>query len=462
VLAAVAGLPARARAQQTQAAPPGALVGTVTDSLTGTPRALEGAEVWLDRSPLSALTDQRGGYRLQGLPPGRYLVTFSHPLLDSLGVAPPIHEVDVAPGVDTRLDLATPASGAVVARLCGEVADSTLGVLIGTVRDVVSETPVPGAVASVSWAETVIGTGGIRRNERRVEGTTDSLGIYAVCGVPTDVAVVLRAESGRHATGLVELFLNGRRVVGRDLALSLGDSVMEVGSDAAGSGAPRLRVGTARATGTVALPNGRPAVDALVAVLGTPVTTRTDSAGAFRLGGLPAGTQTVEARTIGYAPARRAVTLRAGSVTPVAVVLDRAQELPALSIVGARGNRVQRLPEFEQRRARGMGRYLTRDQIEQRNPGEVTDLFRMMPGVSVVWDGTDYVLVSSRGAASLTSASCPLAVFLDGRPVPGDWSVNTLVRPNDVEAVEVYTGAAVPVGLSTMNGCGAVVIWTRR
>ncbi|HEX5830009.1 MAG TPA: hypothetical protein VFY16_03440, partial [Gemmatimonadaceae bacterium] len=81
---------------------------------------------------------------------------------------------------------------------------------------------------------------------------------------------------------------------------------------------------------------------------------------------------------IGHASARRTVTLRADAAAQVSVAIDRAQELPALSIVGARGDRVQRLPEFEQRKARGMGRYLTRDQIEQRNPGEVTDLFRML------------------------------------------------------------------------------------
>ena len=108
-----------------------------------------------------------------------------------------------------------------------------------------------------------------------------------------------------------------------------------------------------------------------------------------------------------------------------------------------------------------MGRYLDRAQIERRNPLEVTDLLRTIPGMQVVWNGTDYDVVSGRGTS--LSGSCKPTIYIDGSPVLGDVSPNTFVRPNDVEAMEIYRGADTPAEFQRMNGgCGAIVIWTRR
>ena len=457
----------RALAAQVAATPDttvavGALTGMVTDSL-GRRGPLPDAEVWVEGSALTGTTDRTGAYRIQGLPAGEYRVTFSHPSLDSLGIGAPVRAVQVMAGTDTRLDLATPSASSIIAAVCGVQPDTTLGLVVGSVRDAVTGEPLSGTSVSASWSETLIGTTGIRRVERSATGTTNASGVYSLCGVPTDVAVLLQGERGAAATGLVELLMDTHRVVGRDLAMSLADSAV-VATDAQ-MGAPPLRTGTAVLRGMVRMANGGPAAQALVLVLGTPATTRTDSTGAFRLSGLPAGTQTVEVRTIGYAPSRRAVNLRPGQPAELTVAIDRAQELPSVEVLAER--RRSRLPDFERRRETGLGRYLDREQIEQRNPMEVTDLLRTIPGMRVVWNGTDYDVVSSRGAASLSSASCKPALYIDGSPVMGDdISPNTFVRPNDVEAMEVYRGADTPAQFQRMgsggSGCGAIVIWTRR
>jgi len=77
--------------------------------------------------------------------------------------------------------------------------------------------------------------------------------------------------------------------------------------------------------------------------------------------------------------------------------------------------------------------------------------------------------VALRGMSSMTGR-CPYRVFMDGLlvvsdPFRGDqeW-VRELVRPAEVEGIEVYTRPSqVPVQYGgAQGGCGVILIWTRR
>jgi hypothetical protein len=138
------------------------------------------------------------------------------------------------------------------------------------------------------------------------------------------------------------------------------------------------------------------------------------------------------------------------------------------------GDRRQRLFErrmrpFYERRERGSGDFFTRSEIEERGPVEFTDLLRRVPGVVLTQNNFSVQIRFSRAMRSLgggTGCSSPL-IFLDGALIggAGDYvNLDNLVRPDEVEGIEVYKGPSqIPPQFNmTGSACGVIVIWTRQ
>ena len=109
------------------------VVGTVTDSVGHHP--LAGALVQLASSGSfvkSTNTDSLGSYRIDSVPPGKYLLGFFHPTLDSLGIDVSPKQVTVVAAGEQHVDLAIPPAQRIAAQLCHDAKgnDST-GLLIG-------------------------------------------------------------------------------------------------------------------------------------------------------------------------------------------------------------------------------------------------------------------------------------------------------------------------------------------
>lgn len=225
--------------------------------------------------------------------------------------------------------------------------------------------------------------------------------------------------------------------------------------------------------GTVTGASRSPVADATVEVVSIGQF-RSDSAGAFRIEGLPAGTLMVRVTRLGFAPALKLVTTRAGEVLRIDFVLaPTAQKLDAVVVQADSEPRVIDDPTgFDRRRRAGKGGiYLVGSEIERRHAIATEQLFRGMPSIHVDTGG---ILVLERGAISLRDFYLPqkdrdqfhtcigMQVFVDGVAMPQPFDINT-IAPSRIRAIEVYHGpATTPSELrSPKSACGTVAVWTK-
>lgn len=184
--------------------------------------------------------------------------------------------------------------------------------------------------------------------------------------------------------------------------------------------------------------------------------------GGFRLLGVPAGRNTVRLRRLGYAPNNVAFIVEAGTterrelamtsmpttVNPVVVTAPRRPEYTGWAA------------DFYRRRDQSSGgRFITREEIERRNPTHVTDLIRSLPGVQIRPSSAAGRTVFFRGN------TCPPFVWIDNAPALAGYFDIDNVQPGSLEGIEVYSSVAtMPSELVVSRnraGCGMIVLWTK-
>jgi len=213
-------------------------------------------------------------------------------------------------------------------------------------------------------------------------------------------------------------------------------------------------------SGVVRDSSGAGIAGAEVGIAGTGLRAHTNSQGEFRLTNVPAGAVSVGVRRLGFVPAVASIVIAANETAAISVlVAPLAQSLAAIIVRGDRRfEDYGRLAGFYQRRSRSSGgHFITREQIDQRNPAQLTDLFRNVPGARI-YSSTFNNVVRFRGMR------CAPLVWLDGFPATAaEFDLDTL-DPYVVEGIEVYLGVAtVPPEFRWVRGggsCGAIVIWT--
>ncbi|PYP66573.1 MAG: hypothetical protein DMD26_07370 [Gemmatimonadetes bacterium] len=188
-----------------------------------------------------------------------------------------------------------------------------------------------------------------------------------------------------------------------------------------------------------------------------------DSVGVFRFGNIPAGKRELHFRRLGFAPKSLDANITEGQTLALAVVLEAsATQIEGMTVEEA-SRRRQMLSDFYDRSSRGFGHFFTREQIEKRNPMNLSDMMRLVPGARLVplRGGGQATLRFSR--AQMGNRDCPPQYWVDGVKA---WNLNIDdIVPQDVEGIEIYSGAStVPPQFNTREGttiCGVVVIWTR-
>jgi hypothetical protein len=330
------------------------------------------------------------------------------------------------------------------------------GAIFGRVQDAQDQTAIPGAVIALSWVDIGVDMDAKRvtSEQRNAAVVTDSLGHYRACGVPTEIGVLMQVQHQGRAGSAIDVSVpDDVGLAMRHFAFSAnGSRSIDSLDSAAGTGTPPL-AGRASLSGTVRSSTGQPVSDAQVRVAEAAPVTRTDSMGRYTLSGLPAGTQLLDVRRIGFLLARVPVPLRDDASRTQDVTLTQIVSLDSVRVIARRSL----YPRFEESaRRNAFGRFLREADIERRNAHQTSDLVRDA-SFRVEGFGVDARVVSSRGAISLRSSACVTNIVIDGMQ---HQEIN-LVHPQDIGAMEIYRGSAgAPPQYD--SACGVIVIWTKR
>jgi hypothetical protein len=444
----------------------GSIAGTVYDSLS-TRAPLANATVVLVERSQYATTDARGRFRIDSVPDGHYTLGFMHPVLDALDLEAPVVTVNIAGGRRAAVALFTPSPAAAYARICPGAREPETGVLIGQVRDVDDKSPLAGATVSTEWTEYTLGAGHATGHRARAATRTNDKGIYLLCGVPAATLLDVHTELGGFIAGPTPLLLSDRLISRVDFAVSRRDSAARAVSLGDSSTSAAGSPGTASLRGVVLGGDGRALRDAVVGVVGTPRSAHTDAAGAFRIDHVPAGTRTIEVRSIGPLPMTVSMDFATNAVRDTTLSISRQAQ--ALKPVTVKGQSKSLLVDdgFDTRRAHGLGAYVTETDIAKHNFPDLVSVLIGVRGVHVEFGTHGHPIPYLKGINDFKSAgaNCTPNFFVDGTPFAAGFSdLNADSRPELIRGIEVYSNpGAIPAqyDLTSSTGCGSIVIWMK-
>ncbi len=452
---------ARAVAQDTAAAPPHVVAGTVYDSVAQAP--LAGAVVQLariagaDSAPriITTRADDAGRYRFTGFPNGRYAIGFQHDALNALGIESPLRAFELRDDTGIAMDLAIASGAAVRMQRCGDLAGGPgEGMLAGYVLDARGQAPVAGAKVELHWLETAVQRRGLRTVDKRLTSEVSAEGAYVACGVPSDAPLDIAIRHDGFRPLVAQLTIPAGGAMRQDFLLADSSAMRGAGAIAG------------RAThDSTPLASGQ----ATIAALGIDVPVRD---GAFTMAALPADTWFVELKGIGVEPAARLVTVSDRATTNVVVAMNRrAQTLETVNVVGKAGRELRVLDDIALRNKVASGTVFLPGSSWLAAADTPADVLRAARGfiqrspTRAVIAGCDPVNpVSGDKYDEKGHEKTNLAVYLDGaRLGTGLQGLADAVPMRDVLAIETYPDVQfAPFLWRTNDACAVMAVWTRR
>jgi hypothetical protein len=442
----------------------GYLQGVAVDSIHGTP--LVNAVIQLAGTDRVGITDSLGRFLVDSIKPGSYKVDVDHPILDTLGILLSTAPMQFVANEVTRVVIAVPSQEFLANRFCTSARRALgPGVLAGRVREPDSEVAAVGARVSLVWYDpdppAVAGVPvKIKKAPRVREATVGEDGTYRLCGLPEKYEGKLQAQRKDGGT-TAEVSVTQEDGLLALRSMSVAPLAVATGTDSAGKPA-RVVKGAARVLGRVVNNRGAPVENARVTLNGTGASTTTRANGEFVLDSLPAGTQAITVRHLGYAPTEVGVEL--SSRTPSRVDVHMGPYVPVLEtreVVSLQDAGLERVGWTQRKRGASGGYFISPDQIESRKAVQFTDLLTTTPGIRVQGTMGRMAITATRNVGG---GSC-VNIFVDGsrwqQLEAGD--LDSFVRPQEVAAIEVYPGGgSMPVEFQSPGGdCAAVVVWTK-
>jgi hypothetical protein len=206
--------------------------------------------------------------------------------------------------------------------------------------------------------------------------------------------------------------------------------------------------------------SGNPVDGARVTVTGTNSVAVTTRDGTFSLDSLPGGTRTVEVRKIGFSVTEKSVDLVSYAQTTVEVSLGETVTILApVTSLAQRDQDLERVG-YARRAKLGAGYFYEGDRVNTFGTS-FSETLGQIPAIRVVREGDldyHYVVKDRRDPQGCVN------FVVDGNRwrtmKPGD--IDEFVRPDEVQALEVYGAATVPVEFVAPGDgkCLTVVVWT--
>jgi hypothetical protein len=195
---------------------------------------------------------------------------------------------------------------------------------------------------------------------------------------------------------------------------------------------------------------------------------RSDSTGAFRFVGLAPGLHPLHIRRLGYAPFSTTIEVNPKDSTVVVVAMKALpQLLHEITISGRVVSVPYRFESVYRRAAEGFGHFITREEIIERNPRRTRDLLQAIPGVLVFSDKLVFQRCRKqmRAGPELSPAN-KVQVYIDGQRftqfVDDVEAALGSVAPQNIQAIEVYSGISQMPPDFGVDACAAIAIWTTR
>ena len=183
----------------------------------------------------------------------------------------------------------------------------------------------------------------------------------------------------------------------------------------------------------------------------------TDSTGRFRISRLPPAGYTLRIAFAEHVAEDYRVNLQAGRTMNLSILMDvQGVDLAPIVVEAASQEYALSLAGFYSRKDHGLGRFVTRADIERRSPA---NLSQMLAGTGITMR---CVRTACAPVRSSSGRRCFIPVFLDGVRVE-NYNIDG-IPPEDVLGLEVYRqGSDTPAEFSHFSAdCGALVIWTRN
>lgn len=242
------------------------------------------------------------------------------------------------------------------------------------------------------------------------------------------------------------------------------------------SGLPAQAGGTV--SGTVHDATTGEAVPYVIVEIGDRLRTVADTLGTFVLDDVSPGNHQLIIRRTGYVTRTVDVDMNAAGFVSLTLALQPTTvELAPLSVEAESVEAPRHLAGFERRRRMGTGHHLTREEFERWNPSQVSDILRHVPSVRVRpnprygFDGDSrrFIVETRRGGeigyGRPEGPECPVLYFLDGVAAGSgqNTDIDYFLSVYQVDAVETYVGAQVPIAFQQPgSACGVVAFWTRQ